>query len=1525
MKFDRKTWALAVGIETYDFPVPVPGAVEAAVQFADLLREKGVPPEHIYLRLAPESAEAIPDTLKLATRGPATYAGLRTLLEQELPKKGGTLLCVFWAGHGAVDGRARRLYPADSDLYGTFDFESLLWLPADRRYDFPTQLVFVDACANDPGAFGMHKRWWDFNMEWTTAPRGGQFVFFAANRGQPAEFKEGTGVYSRELIRLLRTDPPPASVEELEYQLHRHFVAADGPQRPYYYFRMAGGRGEITWGGLAERSGESLRHREVPTLPVGYIERSDELDALRALVVRDTGRDMAITAVRGMPGAGKTVLVGALLKHEAITKAYPDGVLWLKVGQAADPLRVIHEVAVALGESPENRRTPDDGSSQVRRLLLGRKALIVLDDVWHASHVLNLRTEKGTGSALLITTRMQDVVSQTRAAELSLGRLTEAQALRLLASRCGQSAATLPAEATGILQECGYLALAVAIVGARLRSKPPAIWKLVLQQLASADLEAVGELEEYEHRSVFRAIHVSLKDLSEAARVRYSDICVFPEDAAVTTAALETLWNAPPEDVLGTVEAWVGRALAEFDAAGRITFHDLHLDYARHAHGDPAPIYQRFLDAYRRKSRSDAANCLWSAVPDDGYIRRHLAHHLEATATPRELHRLLAEHTPSGQNAWYEAKAAVDDVPGYLEDVRRAWRLARKSERGSPESVATRLGLQVRYLLVSSSVRGTIRGVPAGLWADALAAGVVTASASLALIEEIPGESEQLEILLALIDRFNEADRLKVMPHLLVKAERMKPSSRMTLLLKLTPYLPPAGKQKALELSAMAAGESTASRQRVDALCVQAALDTDPTARQARLEEALGVAKELALIDADRDPFVRLARLLPERVDEIVEVFLSRQTADRAALAEYVGHIAALLPQAGNRDRDRLVQAALAAADLELDFKWARALRPIAGYLPARVILGRWAKVRDELARHRGTGLSSNFTAATALEIAGLMLPDDRGLVMEEVLDSVRAMGTSEYSFGTYVKAEALARLVPLVARDVRNLVYAEAHQAATRLRSPQLKSRVLHLLANQAVREERPSLLRAAWDAARSLDDADEVLGSVGMFAPWLEGETMEHALRIVEQLSAPDSSRWDRSFQRNRSIQQLAVRLAELRETSRALRILSLINDRSGRDWASGLLGMVGFLTEGDLVNALADIRARPPGYYRALGLWALSNRLPDQRKELVAEAFREPFENWWVDHHAVMTSTLVRLGYARDAVRLVREKVERYDDRVRLLRSIAASLPATTDRADLQWLAGEWNALLGRDGDLLVASAMAPGLCDGQVVRRALQTIDHERDSVAKAFDLGRWLPHLPESDRAARVEEIFSLHPRISDEADKGRLMNLVAPYVPKELIHRALELADAVDREYIRWLLPLPVRVAELGHYDRARQFVQPIDNPGVRARALAGLIPHAPADRRVEVLAESFATLSEWDDWHERSKAWDELRPFLEMVPVDDLDRIWSDALLKLAGNLRRDLIWDLAAMLPLISLLGGQQAVQLVFEALREATPWWK
>jgi hypothetical protein len=113
------------------------------------------------------------------------------------------------------------------------------------------------------------------------------------------------------------------------------------------------------------------------------------------------------------------------------------------------------------------------------------------------------------------------------------------------------------------------------------------------------------------------------------------------------------------------------------------------------------------------------------------YELRHLTGHLIASGRVADLHRLLGLERPDGRNAWFEAKTAGGGTGEYAADVAVAWRSA---------TAAGDVPRQVRYALMTASVRSRWQHLPARLLASAVAAGLVSWVEALSIVEQVPGE-----------------------------------------------------------------------------------------------------------------------------------------------------------------------------------------------------------------------------------------------------------------------------------------------------------------------------------------------------------------------------------------------------------------------------------------------------------------------------------------------------------------------------------------------------------------------------------------------------------------------------------------------------------------------------------------------------------------------------------------------------------------------------------------------------------------
>jgi hypothetical protein len=214
----------------------------------------------------------------------------------------------------------------------------------------------------------------------------------------------------------------------------------------------------------------------VPPQRPNYLRRQEYLDRLKEVVLGAASQAVGITGaggrvgLHGMGGIGKTTLAIDLVNDNEIRCAFPDGIFWLTLGQTIEPLQLLSELAAYITGEAKAYGTVNEARDQLRQLFDGKSRLIVLDDLWRLQDA-ELFDVLGPRSRLLVTTRDADLLVALGARDVPLDVLSEELALELLSLWSEQARDTLPAAANRIAEACGYLPLALAAVGARVRAE----------------------------------------------------------------------------------------------------------------------------------------------------------------------------------------------------------------------------------------------------------------------------------------------------------------------------------------------------------------------------------------------------------------------------------------------------------------------------------------------------------------------------------------------------------------------------------------------------------------------------------------------------------------------------------------------------------------------------------------------------------------------------------------------------------------------------------------------------------------------------------------------------------------------------------------------------------------------------------------------------------------------------------------------------------------------------------------------
>src|SRR5271165_6054997 len=282
----------------------------------------------------------------------------------------------------------------------------------------------------------------------------------------------------------------------------------------------------------------TARLHGVPDLPPHYLPREEALAGLKQKLLAGganvgiTGQSSAV-GVQGMGGIGKTVLAAALAHDSEMRQAFSDGIYWLTIGQKPNLLELQNQLLRQVTGSKETLTTEQEAKDALREALEGRHVLLVVDDAWTIDHACAFSVPT-LPARLLITTRNNEVLVGLGAVEHCVDVLPPSEALEMLAEWAGQKDANnLPSEAAEVAKECGYLPLALAIIGAMICLRPTA-WKDAFSRLRHADLEAVKRnFPGYPYPDLLRAIEIGVEGLESADLDRYLNLAVFPEDQQI--------------------------------------------------------------------------------------------------------------------------------------------------------------------------------------------------------------------------------------------------------------------------------------------------------------------------------------------------------------------------------------------------------------------------------------------------------------------------------------------------------------------------------------------------------------------------------------------------------------------------------------------------------------------------------------------------------------------------------------------------------------------------------------------------------------------------------------------------------------------------------------------------------------------------------------------------------------------------------------------------------------------------------
>ncbi|WP_326722423.1 NB-ARC domain-containing protein [Streptomyces sp. NBC_00243] len=355
--------------------------------------------------------------------------------------------------------------------------------------------------------------------------------------------------------------------------------------------------------GLAEPSAPAAEPATAPVRPAqlpatvtdftGRVSFVNELSDVLAAASSDEGRVMAVSALAGIGGVGKTTLA-VHVAHQA-RGAFPDGQLYVDLqgagSRAAEPETVLGAFLRALGTL--DSAIPDsleERSALYRSTLDGRRVLVLLDNARDAAQVRPLLP--GTeGCAALVTSRVR-MVDLAGAHLVDLDVMSPEEALQLFTKIVGRERVESEREAAlDVVAACGFLPLAIRIAASRLAARRT--WTVsVLAAKLGDERRRLDELQagDLAVKATFELGYGQL----EPAQARAFRLLGLADGPDMSLAAAAAVIDLPVEATEDLLESLVDTSLLESAAPGRYRYHDLVRLYARScAERDEEPPSER--------------------------------------------------------------------------------------------------------------------------------------------------------------------------------------------------------------------------------------------------------------------------------------------------------------------------------------------------------------------------------------------------------------------------------------------------------------------------------------------------------------------------------------------------------------------------------------------------------------------------------------------------------------------------------------------------------------------------------------------------------------------------------------------------------------------------------------------------------------------------------------------------------------------------------------------------------------------